>query len=62
MNILEQDAQKKIVKKEKGCTESLYGEKSKCIIKIVPNKTKCKTFQMNKSCKKIRLRKSTKIV
>ena len=53
---------KKIVKKEKGCTESLYGEKSKCIIKIVPNKTKCKTFQMNKSCKKIRLRKSAKIV
>jgi len=53
---------KKIVKKEKGCTESLYGEKSKCIIKIVPNKTKCKTFQINKSCKKRRLRKSTKII
>jgi hypothetical protein len=53
---------KKITKKEKGCTESLYGEKSKCIIKIVPNKVKCKTFQMNKSCKKIRLRKTTKII
>ena len=53
---------KKIVKKEKGCTESLYGEKSKCIIKIVPNKTKCKTFQMNKSCNKRRLRKSAKII
>jgi hypothetical protein len=53
---------KKIVKKEKGCTESLYGEKSKCIIKIVPNKTKCKTFQMNKSCKKRRLRKTAEIV
>jgi hypothetical protein len=53
---------KKIVKIEKGCTESLYGEKSKCIIKIVPNKTKCKTFQMNKSCKKRRLRKTTKVI
>lgn len=39
--------------KEKGCTESLYkGEKSKCIIKIVPQSKKCNTFQMNKSCKK----------
>ena len=53
---------KKHIKKEKGCTESLYGEKSKCIIKIVPTKFKCNTFQMNKSCKKIRLRKTTKVV
>ena len=45
---------KKVVKvKEKGCTESFYkGEKAKCIIKIVPQSKKCKTFQMNKSCKK----------
>jgi len=43
----------KRVVKEKGCTESLYkGEKSKCIIKIVPQSKKCNTFQMNKSCKK----------
>jgi hypothetical protein len=43
----------KRVVKEKGCTESLYkGEKSKCIIKIVPQSKKCKTFQMNRSCKK----------
>lgn len=43
---------KKVVK-EKGCTESLYkGEKSKCIIKIVPQSRKCKTFQMNSTCKK----------
>lgn len=41
-------------KRESGCVEPLYGEKSKCIIKIVPQKTKCKTFQMNKSCKKYR--------
>lgn len=48
------DEYKKIVKKEKGCTESLYGEKSKCIIKIVPHNKRCKTFQMNKLCKKKR--------
>jgi len=43
----------KTVVKEKGCTESLYkGEKSKCVIKIVPQSRKCKTFQMNSSCKK----------
>jgi len=62
MNIFGRVVLKKITKKEKGCTESLYGEKAKCIIKIVPNKYKCKTFQMNKSCKKKRLRKSAKIV
>jgi hypothetical protein len=40
----------KTKKKEKGCTEPLYGEKSKCIIKIVPQKEKCNTFQMDKKC------------
>ncbi|MDA7463952.1 Erv1/Alr family FAD-linked sulfhydryl oxidase [Candidatus Poseidonia alphae] len=39
-------------KKEKGCTEPLYGKKAKCIIKIVPNDSKCKTFQIDKKCKK----------
>ena len=37
-------------RKEKGCTESLYGKKSKCIIKIVPQDTKGKTFQIDKRC------------
>jgi hypothetical protein len=41
---------------EKGCTGSLYGKKSKCVLKIVPQETKCKTFQMNRSCKKKRIR------
>lgn len=53
---------KELVKiKEKGCTESLYGKKSKCIIKIVPQTKKCNTFQMDSSCKKKRL-KTAKIV
>lgn len=41
-------------KKEKGCTEPLYGEKSKCIIKIVPSNLKCNTFQIDKKCIKHR--------
>jgi hypothetical protein len=39
---------------ETGCTEPLFGEKSKCIIKIVPKKKKVKTFQMDKECIKKR--------
>jgi hypothetical protein len=38
--------------KEKGCTEPLYGKKSKCIIKIVPQEEKGATFQMDKKCVK----------
>ena len=41
-------------KKEKGCTEPLYGKKSKCVIKIIPEEEKQKTFQMDKKCIKIR--------
>jgi hypothetical protein len=39
-------------KKEKGCTEPLYGKKSKCVIKIVPQDEKCETMQINKKCLK----------
>ena len=44
-------------KKEKGCVDPLYGNKSKCVIKIVPQQTKCETFQMNDKCKTMRLEK-----
>ena len=40
--------------KEKGCTTPLYGKKAKCVIKIVPQETKCSTFQMDKKCVKER--------
>lgn len=40
--------------KEKGCTEPLYGKKSKCIISIVPQEDKTATFQMDKKCIKTR--------
>ena len=38
--------------KEKGCTEPLYGKKSKCIIRIVPQYEMGATFQMDKKCVK----------
>ena len=38
--------------KEKGCTTPMYGKKSKCIIKIVPQEEKCKTFDIDKRCLK----------
>jgi hypothetical protein len=46
---------KKVIKSkknqpEKGCTEPLYGKKSKCVIKIVPQEEKQETFQMDKKC------------
>ena len=41
-------------KKEKGCTEPLYGKKSKCIINIVPQEDKSATFKINKKCIKTR--------
>ena len=41
-------------KREKGCTEPLYGKKSKCVINIVPQEDKSATFQMDKKCIKTR--------
>ena len=38
--------------KEKGCTTPMYGKKSKCIINIVPQEEKCKTFNIDKRCLK----------
>ena len=40
------------IKTEKGCTEPLYGEKAKCILKIVPEKMKCETFEIDNTCLK----------
>jgi len=45
---------KTIKHKEKGCTEPLYGKKSKCVINIVPQEDKIATFQMDKKCIKTR--------
>ena len=48
------EKQTKKNKKEKGCTEPLYGNKSKCVIKIVPQQEKTKTFSVDKTCIKHR--------
>ena len=41
---------RKTKKKENGCTEPLFGEKSKCVLQIVPQNKKCDTFQMDSKC------------
>lgn len=48
------------LKKETGCTEPLYGVKSKCVIQIVPQETKCKTFNINNKCKTKRVTRKFK--
>ena len=35
---------------ENGCTESLYGVKSKCILNIVPKNSNKNTFNIDKKC------------
>jgi hypothetical protein len=47
---------KKNVKKEDGCTEPLYGEKAKCILRIVPHSEKVKTLEIDNKCVKRHLR------
>jgi hypothetical protein len=41
-------------KREKGCTEPLYGKKSRCIINIVPQDEKGPAIQIDKQCIKTR--------
>jgi hypothetical protein len=47
---LRKTLRKKKMNSEKGCTEPLYGEKSKCVIRIVPQSDKTKTFQVDEKC------------
>ena len=35
---------------DKGCVVPLYGNKAKCILKIVPQDVKCETLQIDQSC------------
>ena len=37
-------------KKEKGCTEPLYGKKARCILNIVPQEKKGQSIQIDKKC------------
>jgi len=42
-------------KKETGCTEPLYGENSKCVLKIIPVNEKEPTFTVDNKCVKKRI-------
>jgi hypothetical protein len=41
-------------KHEKGCTDPLYGKKSRCILNIVPYDEKGQSIQIDKKCMKHR--------
>jgi len=41
---------RKNMKKEKGCTEPLYGKKARCILNIVPQEEKGQSIQIDKKC------------
>lgn len=43
-------------KKEKGCTDPLYGSKSKCLIRIVPKENREKTLKIDKKCIKKKIK------
>ena len=45
----------KQIQDEKGCIVPLTGEKAKCVLKIVPQDTKCNTFQVDDKCIKKRI-------
>ncbi len=53
------DKDKPVPPPENGCTEPLYGEKSKCLLKIVPDNVKCDTLEINRKCIKKRLPTNT---
>ena len=41
---------RKLKATEKGCTEPVYGEKSKCVLHVMPAKTKCETLKIDTQC------------
>ena len=46
-------------KKEKGCTEPLYGKKARCILNIVPQEEKGQSIQIDKKCIKTKTESGT---
>ncbi len=50
-----EDKTKQII--EKGCTDPLYGVKSKCVLKIVPKSSKKESLTIDKKCKIIKKKK-----
>ncbi len=59
------ETKKTVIEQHSGCTEPLYGLKSKCVLNIVPKNKKIDTFNIDskcilKKCKKKSSKKSTK--
>ena len=50
LGFIDDNKRKSGKKIENGCTEPLYGEKSKCVLKIIPFDDKESTFQIDKKC------------
>ena len=48
--LIERKNQTQTQNKEKGCTEPLYGVKSKCVINIVPRDDRLASFKMDPKC------------
>lgn len=46
---------KKRSSKENGCTDPLTGEKSKCVLHIVPRSKQCESFHVDKQCETVRI-------
>uniref|UniRef100_A0A6C0CNG0 thiol oxidase n=1 Tax=viral metagenome TaxID=1070528 RepID=A0A6C0CNG0_9ZZZZ len=46
---------KKKIVKEKGCTEPIVGEKSKCVLHIVPRDKVCDSLKIDKQCEKVKV-------
>ena len=55
--VVEESVSTNETKKEDGCTEPIYGEKSKCVLQILPQNAKCETFQMDEKCIKRKMEK-----
>ena len=53
-NEFKENGKVKEKEKEKGCTEPLYGEKSKCVLKIIPVNERGPTFTIDNKCVKRR--------
>tara|TARA_A100001015_G_scaffold298888_1_gene382228 strand:+ start:854 stop:1435 length:582 start_codon:yes stop_codon:yes gene_type:complete len=54
--IAKQSNNKKVI--EKGCTDPLYGVKSKCVLNIVPKSSKKESLSIDKKCKIITKKKN----
>lgn len=59
-NAIEKNSKGKSTRKEKGCTEPVYGKKARCILSIVPQEHAGPSIQINNQCYKTRKRHSKK--